>query len=120
MGHQIGPAWDVPHGFTSAIMLPHVMRFMADVAPQRFGPIAEGFGIPFHEENEREVALRCADRAAEFIAQFNIPTRLRDVEVPRTGLSRIAGTVLNEIVRAKTVDRDLTAADINALLEAAY
>ncbi len=29
LGHQIGPMWNVPHGVTSCITLPHVMRFMA-------------------------------------------------------------------------------------------
>src|SRR5258708_4717612 len=32
LGHQIGPMWNVPHGITSCITLPHVMRFMAGVA----------------------------------------------------------------------------------------
>src|SRR5262245_19656818 len=36
LGHQIGPRWDVPHGMTSCITLPHAMRFMADLAPERF------------------------------------------------------------------------------------
>ena len=42
LGHQIGPRWDVPHGVTSCITLPHAMRFMAEIAPERFAPIAEG------------------------------------------------------------------------------
>src|SRR5580693_7013794 len=28
LGHQIGPMWNVRHGVTSCITLPHVMRFM--------------------------------------------------------------------------------------------
>ena len=35
IGHQIGPRWNVAHGATSAIILPHAMRFMADAAPER-------------------------------------------------------------------------------------
>lgn len=120
LGHQIGPAWDVPHGFTSCITLPHVMRFMADIAPQRFGPIAEGFGVRFDAANPRNSALECADRAAKFIKQFEVPTRLSDVEVPRTELSRIAATVLHEVQRARTVEREITTGDLLRLLEQAY
>ncbi len=47
LGHQIGARWDVPHGVTSCITVPHVMRLMAEIAPERFGPIAEGFGLRF-------------------------------------------------------------------------
>src|SRR6266852_2054606 len=39
LGHQSGPYWNVPHGVTSCITLPHVMRFMAGVAAERFGEI---------------------------------------------------------------------------------
>ena len=120
LGHQIGPAWDVPHGFTSCITLPHVMRFMAGVAPERFGPIAEGFGIRFDAENPRPAALECAERAAQFIRQFEVPVRLRDVGVSREELGRIAATVHEEVVRSNSVGRPVTSDEIIALIEAAY
>src|SRR6202030_4312518 len=68
LGDQIGPMWDVPHGVTSCITLPHVMRFMAGVAPERFSPIAEGLGVRFEERNARAAAMECADRMGEFVA----------------------------------------------------
>ena len=60
LGHQIGPRWNVPHGMTSCITLPHAMRFMADLAAERFRPIAEGFGVPFDtaEAEARGAGLR--------------------------------------------------------------
>ena len=57
-----------------------------------------GFGLRFDEKNARLGAYECADRVVQFIRQFEVPSRLRDVEVPRTQLSRIAQTVLHEIV----------------------
>lgn len=120
LGHQIGPAWDVPHGFTSCITLPHVMRFMAEIAADRFGPIAEGLGVRFDPSNPRAGALECADRVARFIREFEVPSRLRDVEVPHGELSRIASTVLHEVSRSRTVDRQVTQDDLIGLLEAAY
>ena len=88
LGHQIGPRWNVPHGMTSCITLPHAMRFMADLAPERFRPIAEGFGVPFDPAEPRRAALACADRAAAFIAQFDVPQRLRDVGCLTTSCPR--------------------------------
>jgi alcohol dehydrogenase class IV len=43
------------------------------LAPQRFGPIAQGFGVPFDSANPKSAALECAERTAEFIAKFNVP-----------------------------------------------
>lgn len=120
LGHQIGPKWDVAHGVTSCITLPHVMRFMADVAPDRFAPIAEGLGVRFDPDDARKGARECADRVASFIAQFDVPHSLKDAGVPRNEISQIAGTVLDEVERSKVVDRPVTREEIVSLLESAY
>jgi alcohol dehydrogenase class IV len=120
LGHQIGPYWNVPHGITSCITLPHVMRFMANVAPERFAPIAEGFGIRFDAGSAKLAALECADRAAEFIGQFEVPTRLRDVGAPHEELDRIAGAVLAELEGSNVVGRPISSDELHGLLEAAY
>ncbi|MGH8012412.1 MAG: iron-containing alcohol dehydrogenase [Candidatus Binataceae bacterium] len=120
LGHQIGPKWDVPHGITSCITMPHAMRFMADIAPQRFGPIAEGLGVRFEADNPRAAALECAERVARFIAQFKVAHTLKDAGVPHDELAQIADTVLNEVEHSKVVDRSVNREEIVGLLEAAY
>jgi len=120
LGHQIGPKWDVPHGVTSCVTLPHVMRFMAEMAPQRFGPIATGFGVAFDAANPKPAALACADRVEKFIAQFEVPHRLRDARVPKDEVGQIAGTIEHHFARLNVVDRPVTRAEILALLDAAY
>jgi alcohol dehydrogenase len=119
-GHQIGPRWDVPHGFTSCMMLPHSMRFMAGVAPERFGPIAAGLGVPFDAGDPRSSALACADTVVEFIAQFGVPMRLRDVDVPRHEVGDILEVVHDVMERAQVVGRPLALAELTTLLAAAY
>jgi alcohol dehydrogenase len=120
LGHQIGPRWDVPHGMTSCITLPHAMRFMAGLAPERFKPIAEGFGVAFDHADATHAALACADRAAAFIAQFDVPQRLRDVGVPRDELAEVAAIVHDVMDAAHVVDRLVTKEDIVRLLINAY
>jgi alcohol dehydrogenase len=120
LGHQIGPMWNVPHGITSCITLPHVMRLMAGVAADRFAPIAQGFEVRFDPRSPRSSAMECADRTAKFIGKFEVPTRLRDVGVPREEISRIAGTVLEEVKRANTVGVEVTLDQLVKILEAAY
>lgn len=120
LGHQIGPRWGVAHGVTSCITLPHAMRFMAGLAPQRFGHIAQGYGIPFDPSNPAPAALACADRTAEFIGRLNVPHRLRDVNVPKEEVEQIAGTVQHEVARMNVVDREVTRQEILAILDQAY
>ena len=120
LGHQIGPRWDVPHGVTSCITLPTAMRFMADVAPQRFGPIAEGYKIPFDPANPKPAALACADRTEQFIAQFDVPKKLRDAKVPRNELGEIVAPIAHELEHMGVVDRPVTEKEVLTLLETVY
>jgi alcohol dehydrogenase class IV len=120
LGHQIGPRWDVPHGVTSCITLPHAMRLMATVAPERFGPIAQGFGIPFEAADVRPAALECADRMARFIAQFELPQRLRDVQVPRQEIPEVADLVHDILESAHVGDRPISREQVESVLTGAY
>jgi alcohol dehydrogenase class IV len=119
-GHQIGPRWDVPHGVTSCIMLPNAMRFMAEIAPERFAPIAEGFKLPWDRQNPKAGALACADRTAEFIAGFDVPHSLQEAKVPRAEIGEIVEPVMHELEKSKVVDRPVTEAEVIGLLEASY
>lgn len=120
LGHQIGPRWNVPHGYTSCITLPNAMRFMADIAADRFGPVAEGYRIPFDPLNPKPAALACADRTEAFIAQFDVPKRLRDVGVPRDEIGSIVGPITHELAHMGVVDRPLTEQEVQKLLESCY
>jgi len=120
LGHQIGPRWNVPHGITSCITLPHAMRFMAEIAAERFGPIAEGYKIPFDPSNPKLAALECADRTAEFIAQFDVPRTLHDAGVPRDEIGSIVKPIAHELEHNGVVDRPMSEREVLALLEAAY
>jgi alcohol dehydrogenase len=119
MGHQIGPTWDVPHGVTSCITLPHAMRFMAGVAPERFGPIAEGLGLPFDPADPQTAARACAERVAVFVAGLPVPRRLSEVGVGHNELPRIAQAVREEIELFDVLGRPVTLEEVRALLDAA-
>jgi alcohol dehydrogenase len=120
LGHQIGPRWNVPHGVTSCITLPHAMRFMAGAAPERFGPIAGSFDVPFDADTSREAALECAERMAAFIAQFRLPQRLRDVHVPRDEIRDVAILVHGHLHTAHAGDGPANREQVEAVLSAAY
>lgn len=120
LGHQIGPKWNVAHGVTSCITLPHAMRFMAEVAPERFAPIAEGFRVPFDPANPKAGALACAEKTAKFIAQFDVPNSLKKARVPREEIGQIVPTVLHELEKSGVVDRAVTKEEVLGLLEASY
>ena len=119
MGHQIGPMWNVPHGVTSCITLPHAMRFMAGVAPERFGPIAEGLGLAFDPTDPGPVARACAERVAAFVAGLPVPQTLSEVGVSHNEIPHIAEAVREEIELFDVLGRPVDLDEVRALLDAA-
>src|SRR5437588_11635504 len=81
IGHVLGGTAHVPHGYTSCVMLPHVLRFNAPVNPERQALVSEALG------RKGEAA---ANVVAELIARLGLPQRLRDVDVKPEQLDRIA------------------------------
>jgi hypothetical protein len=57
---------------------------------------------------------------SEFIAQFDVPTRLRDADVPRDEAGDIAEVVHTAMEHAEVVGRPLAVAELAAMLSAAY
>jgi alcohol dehydrogenase class IV len=120
LGHQIGPRWNVAHGVTSCITLPHVMRFMAGLAPERFEPIAAACGLPFDVSRPEAAALACADRIAGFIGGLGLPTRLRDVGVPLQEIPDVAAVVHAVMEDAGIVGRPVALSELEGLLQQAF
>ena len=81
IGHVLGGTAGVPHGYTSCVMLPHVMRFNYPVNAQRQKLVSEALGRP--QEPAAEVL-------AGLIAELGLPRSLRDVGVSADLLDRIA------------------------------
>jgi maleylacetate reductase len=81
IGHVLGGSAGVPHGYTSCVMLPHVLRFNAAVNADRQALVAEALGAPGGE---------AAALVADLIAALGLPRTLRDVSVKREQLDEIA------------------------------
>jgi maleylacetate reductase len=81
IGHVLGGTAHVPHGYTSCVMLPHVLRFNYPVNAERQALVSEALGRP---------AESAADVVAGLIAGLGLPQRLRDVDVKPEQLDRIA------------------------------
>jgi len=111
IGHALGAAADVPHGYTSCIMLPHVMRYNEPATGEKQKRIAEALGRPGES---------AADAVAALVRALGQPATLRDAGVKREQLLAIAaGAMKNRWVLANP-QPIRTEADVMRLLEAAW
>ena len=81
IGHVLGGTAGVPHGYTSCVMLPHVMRFNHPVNGERQKWVSEALGRPGEP---------AAEVLADLIGALGLPRTLRDVGVKPEMLDRIA------------------------------
>lgn len=110
IGHQLG-AHGVPHGLTSCVTLPHVMRLLLPVTRPAQDLIAAAMG--------RTAADQAADAVQDLIASLDIPFRLRDLRVPRSSFRQIARATLGDVV-ARESPGVLTEESVIGVLEAAW
>lgn len=111
IGHVLGGLCGVPHGHTSCILLPHVLRWNEPANAERQALVAGALGRP---------GARAADVIAELIASLGQPQRLSAAGVKHDALPRIAKLAMSN-VWVRTNPRQIAGADdVMAILEAAW
>lgn len=92
IGHQLGAVAGVPHGHTSCVLLPAVMRYNLSVNAARQQRVAQALGSPQTPAHEQLQAL---------IRELALPSTLIEVNVQRSQYDAIAdGALQNMFVRA--------------------
>ncbi|MGJ0183924.1 iron-containing alcohol dehydrogenase family protein [Corynebacterium glyciniphilum] len=84
LAHAVGPRSAAPNGVVEALLLPHSMRFVTDVVPDRFGLIGD---VLRTVDSSAEVVVEAVE---DLLAGFEVPTRLRDVSVQESALAEAA------------------------------
>jgi len=111
IGHALGAFADIPHGHTSCVMLPHVMRFNEPVTADKQKLIAEAMGRP---------GIPAAVAVADLIASLKQPVTLRAVGIKREQLPEIAQAAMKNIWVRTNPQPIRSADDVMRLLEAAW
>jgi maleylacetate reductase len=111
IGHVLGGTAGVPHGYTSCIMLPHVLRWNKAVNADRQTLVAAAFGQPHAD---------AGDLVADLVRRLELPSTLREVGVKREQLPLIAENSMHDRWIATNPRKISDAADVLLLLERAF
>ncbi|MDH5286953.1 MAG: iron-containing alcohol dehydrogenase [Betaproteobacteria bacterium] len=114
IAHQLGAKYHVPHGLANAIVLPHVLRFLAPAVTSRLAALALRAGVG--SERERPAAL-----AKKFIASIDVLNR--DIGIPSCveplraeDIPALAGAACWEADTSYPVPRYMSAATCEQML----
>jgi alcohol dehydrogenase class IV len=76
LGKQLGSPYGIPHGITSCLLLPHVMRYRARTQAGRLALMAPAMGVARPGASEVDLASAAADAVAALISELGLPHHL--------------------------------------------
>lgn len=101
IGHQLGARCDVPHGETSAVMLPIVLEFNSSVNAEQQALVAESLGLNTDNMSVEKAAEVARNEIQKLIRDdLGLPWRLRDVGVSETDFPGIAKDAMEDLIVA--------------------
>ena len=111
IGYLLGAVCGVPHGYTSCVMLPAVLRWNESVNAQRQQAIARALGVS---------GMSAADGVRKLVSALELPTSLQAVGVTAPQLERVAELASRHPV-VRNNPRPITGpADVRAVLTLAW
>ncbi|MFR6311166.1 iron-containing alcohol dehydrogenase [Anaerofustis stercorihominis] len=82
IGHELSGEYNITHGTTLALILPHWMKYVYKHDVMRFVRYAvEVWGISQNYDNPEETALAGIEKTKEFFESVGQPTSLKDVNI---------------------------------------
>jgi alcohol dehydrogenase len=96
LGKRIGSRHDIPHGVSSCLVLPHVMRYLAPRTQAQQARIASALGVDVREMPLDQAAACAADAVADLVARLELPRHLAAYGLSQDDLEAAARPVASD------------------------
>ncbi|WP_112324304.1 iron-containing alcohol dehydrogenase [Oceanibium sediminis] len=118
LAYPIGGRFNIPHGLSNALVLPHVLRFNVVTAPECYAEIAPLLFPELASETDRATAF--CDALQALAGRCGLPPRLRDVGIERVALPEMADDAMKQTRLLINNPRPVTRSDALGIYEAAW
>jgi len=121
LAYPIGGTFHIPHGLSNALVLPHVLRFNAPDAGTLYAEIAaDAFPKLADVEGTQARTAAFIDALADLSARVGLQTRLRDVDIPKDAIEKMAADAMLQSRLLVNNPREVTQGDAHTIYEAAW
>lgn len=120
LAYPIGGRYHVPHGLSNSLVLPHVLRFNATVCGDAYAELAPCLFPHLAHADQKERLSGLLDGLALLPVRLNLPVRLRDVGIPRNGLSVLAENAMEQTRLLVNNPRVVSLSDAAKIYEEAW
>ncbi|MBD2837228.1 iron-containing alcohol dehydrogenase [Pseudomonas sp. JM0905a] len=121
LAYPLGGHFHIPHGLSNALVLPHVLRFNAEVAAPLYAELAPlVLGSKLQPGSEAELTDQLILELAAFSERSGLPARLRDAGVPEAMLPRLASDAMLQQRLLVNNPREVSEEQALAIYQAAF
>ena len=121
LAYPIGGTFHIPHGLSNALVLPHVLRFNAPDAGTLYAEIAaDTFPDLAAVEGTQARTAAFIDALADLSARVGLQTRLRDVDIPKEAIDKMAADAMLQARLLVNNPRTVSQSDAHTIYTAAW
>jgi alcohol dehydrogenase class IV len=119
LAYPLGTDFHIGHGLSIALLLPAVMEFTLEAAPERYANIAIALGAE-RRESAIDTAREGVKLMRKLIADCGLPTSLKELNIPETAVGKMAedGSKIQRLLKNNL--REVTAEDAETIYRAAF
>jgi alcohol dehydrogenase class IV len=118
LSYPLGVTYHIPHGVSIALLLPYVMEFNLEAAPERYADIAQALGAEAGK-TDLETAREGVRLIRQLIADCQLPSTLEELGIPSSAIESLAKDAMNVRRLLKNNLRVVTEKDARAIYQAA-
>ena len=120
LAYPIGGHYKVPHGLSNALVLPHVLRFNAQVAPEAYAELLPHVFPDLPAMNVADAAMKFAQSMADLSQACGLEQGLREMGIAREALPELARDAMNQTRLLVNNPRSVDEAAAMQIYEAAW
>ena len=121
MGHELSAAYDITHGASLSVIMPHWMRYTLPRHAMRYAQFATRvFGCEMDFECPERTGLEGIERLSAFFCSLGLPLTLSDLNVPHQDIPALAAKTRSNEKGILGAFTPLTKNDVAAIFASCY
>ena len=119
LAYPLGSIFQIPHGVSNAVLLPHVLRFNIESSPERYAKIARALGIT-DSGPDIQIALKGIEKIERMMIDCKLPSRISEFNIPESEIDALAESAMTVTRLLKNNLRKITLEDAIQIFRNAF
>lgn len=119
LSYPLGGEFHIPHGLSNAVLLPYVMKYNIEAAPDRYEQVAIALGAEKGVDNY-ETALNGVEKIFRLCDELNVEMKLSSLNIPEDAIDRMAEGAVKVERLLKNNPKKVTLEDAKRIYNEAY